>query len=172
MPDIWMDVDAALTGVPVNILPLIDDGDFKAIEAAIAFNEAGMDLSWNFETTAGVRTLTAVTPTAAGDYDWAAEGKGMYSIEIPAAAGASINNNAEGFGWFSGICTGVLAWRGPTVGFRAAALNNALIDGGDVLDVNVTEISGDGTSADNLRAAIRYHRADWRHVSNFSGTVG
>jgi hypothetical protein len=62
----------------------------------------------------------------------------MYSIEVPASGGASINNDTEGFGWFSGVATGVLPWRGPIIGFRAAALNDALIDGGDTLDVNVT----------------------------------
>lgn len=130
MPDLWMDVDAALSEVPVNILPLIDDTDFKTREVAIVYNSAGMDLVWNFVTTAGAMSTTAVTPTTAGDYDWAEQGtdEGMYSIEIPASGGASINNNTEGFGWFTGIATGVLPWRGPVIGFRAAGLNNALID--------------------------------------------
>lgn len=128
MPDIWMDVDAALSEVPVNVMPLIDDTDFKTVEDAIAYNAAGMDLRWNFVTTAGAYTSTAVTPTTSGDYDWTHQGDGMYSIEIPASGGASINNDTEGFGWFSGKITGVLPWRGPVIGFRAAALNNALID--------------------------------------------
>ena len=50
MPDVLIDVDAALTEVPVNILPLIDDTDFKTRETAIVFNSAGMDLVWNFVT--------------------------------------------------------------------------------------------------------------------------
>ena len=48
MPDIWMDVDVALAEVPVNLLPLLDDTDFKAIEAAIAYNAAGLALYWHF----------------------------------------------------------------------------------------------------------------------------
>lgn len=128
MPDLWMDVDVALAEVPVNIMPLLDDTDFKTREVAIAFNEAGMDLVWNFVTPGGAMTQTAVTPTSAGDYDWAHQGDGMYSIEIPASAGASINNDLEGFGWFTGFCTGVLPWRGPVIGFRAAGLNNLLIE--------------------------------------------
>lgn len=139
MPEMWMDVDAALAEVPVNILPLIDDTDFKAREVSIAYDAAGMDLVWNFVTTAGAFTQTAVTPTTAGVYDWTHQGDGMYTIEIPASAGGSINNDIEGFGWFSGFVTGVLPWRGPVIGFRAAALNNALIDGGDNLDVNVAQ---------------------------------
>lgn len=125
---IWMDVDAALSEVPVNILPLLDDTDFKTRETGVAFNAAGMDLVWNFVTSAGAFTQTAVTPTSGGSYDWAHQGDGMYTIEIPASGGASINNDTEGFGWFSGIATGVLPWRGPIIGFRAAGLNDKLIE--------------------------------------------
>lgn len=128
MCDIWMDVDTALAEVPVNILPLLDDTDFKSREVAIVYNQAGMDLVWNFVTTAGAYTQTAVTPTTAGTYDWAHQGDGMYSIEIPASGGASINNDTEGYGWFTGLCTGVLPWRGPIIGFRAAGINDLVID--------------------------------------------
>lgn len=138
MPDMWMDVDAALSEVPINIMPLLDDGDFKTREESVVYNQAGLDLVWNFVTSAGAMSQTAVTPTdTAGDYDWVNQSNGMYSIEIPASGGASANNDTEGFGWFTGYATGVLPWRGPVIGFRAAALNNALIDGGDSLDVDM-----------------------------------
>lgn len=142
MADIYMDVDIALAEVPVNILPLIDDTDFKTREVAITYDQAGMDLVWNFVTTAGAMSQTAVTPTTAGVYDWAHQGDGIYSIEIPASGGVSINNDTEGYGWFTGYCTGVLPWRGPVIGFRAVALNDALIDGGDNLDVNTVQWLG------------------------------
>jgi len=128
MPDLWMDVDAALAEVPVNILPLLDDTDFKTRETAVAYNAAGMDLVWNFVTAAGAFTQTVVTPTTGGNYDWTHQGDGVYTIEIPASGGASINNDTEGFGWFTGMATGVLPWRGPIIGFRAAGLNDALIE--------------------------------------------
>lgn len=129
MPDMWIDVDSTVTKIPINIMSLIDDGDFKTRETAIAYNESGMDLVWNFVTTNGAMTQTAVTPTTGGgDYDWTNQGDGMYSIGIPASGGASINNDTEGFGWFSGVCDGVLPWRGPIIGFRAAGINNILID--------------------------------------------
>jgi hypothetical protein len=123
-----MDVDAALSEVPVNILPLIDDTDFKSREVALTYDQAGMDLVWNFVTTTGAFTQTAVTPTTGGNYDWTHQGDGMYTIEIPASGGASINNDTEGFGWFTGYCTGVLPWRGPIIGFRAAGINDKLIE--------------------------------------------
>jgi hypothetical protein len=124
----WMDVDVALAAVPVNLMPLLDDTDFKSRETAVAYNASGMDLVWNFVTCAGAYTQAAVTPTTAGTYDWAHKGDGMYCIEIPASGGASINNDTEGFGWFSGVATGVLPWRGPVIGFRAAGLNDLLIE--------------------------------------------
>lgn len=146
MPDIFIDVDSAVV-VPVNLFPLTDDTDFKTRETAVAYNAAGMDLVWNFVTSAGVQTQTAVTPTTSGSYDWTHVGDGMYSIEIPASGGASINNNTEGYGWFSGVATGVLPWRGPVIGFRAAALNDALCDGGDYLDTNVVQWLGSAAEA-------------------------
>jgi hypothetical protein len=129
MPDLYMDVDVALSEVPVNKVALIDDTDFKTREESVTYDQAGMDLVWNFVTTAGAMTQTAVTPTTSGVYDWTNQGNGMYSIEIPASGGGSINNDTEGFGWFTGFATGILPWTGPTIGFRAAATNNALIDG-------------------------------------------
>lgn len=169
MPDIWMDVDTALSEVPVNIFPLIDDTDFKTRETAVAYNAAGMDLVWNFVTPAGAFTQTAVTPTSGGYYDWTHQGDGMYTIEIPASGGASINNDTEGFGWFTGVCTGVLPWRGPIIGFRRAALNDLLIEGSTAstnmedffdgtgyaggttpLNVNVSSISNNAITAASI----------------------
>jgi len=142
----WLDVDIAIT-VPVNIVALMNDTDFKTIDETIAFNESGMDLNWNFITTNGVITQTNVTPTSGGVYDWTHVGNGMYKIEIPDSGGGSINNDAEGYGWFSGIADNILPFSGPVIGFRAAALNNALVDGGDNLDVNVTQYSGTNVGA-------------------------
>ena len=137
-----MDVDAAVT-VPVNLMPLIAVADFKTVLASETYNEAGLELIWNFCTAAGVQSHTAITPTdTGGSYDWVNVGHGMYNVELPAAV-----NNTEGFGWFTGVATDALPWRGPVIGFRAAALNDALIDGGDLLDVNMAQILGTAVSA-------------------------
>lgn len=110
-------INVALAEVPVNLVPLTDDTDFKTRETAVAYNAVGMDLVWNFLGADGSYTQTAVTPTTAGVYDWAHQGDGMYSIEIPASGGGSINNSAIGVGWFSGVATGVLPWVGPQIEF-------------------------------------------------------
>lgn len=170
---IYMDVDAALAEVPVNIAPLTDSGDFVSIESAVAYNATGMALYWHFITTAGAYTATAVTPTTGGNYDWAHQQQGMYTIEIPASGGASINNDAEGFGYFTGVCDGVLPWRGPTICFRAAAINDADIDGGDLRDVNVTQIEG-ADPTDTIRDAVvdDATRIDASALNTASGAIG
>ncbi len=126
MPSMWMDVDVALAEVPVNSVSLMSSSDFVTVDEGIAYNESGMDLYWHFVTTAGVTTVTSVTPTTSGVYDWAHQDHGMYTIEIPASGGGSINNDREGFGYFTGVCDAVLPWRGPTIGFRAVGLNDKL----------------------------------------------
>lgn len=136
-----MIVSTALTEVPVNVMPLVDDGDFKTVEDAVAYNAGGMDLVWNFVTTGGAFTQTAVTPTTGGAYDWTNQGNGMYSIEIPASGGASINNNANGYGWFTGVANGILPWRGPVIEFVSANVANTLVNGTEVLWANVTQWS-------------------------------
>lgn len=141
MPDLVMTVDTALSEVPVNLMPLLDDTDFKTRETAIAYNAAGMDLVWNFVTVDGAFTQTAVTPTTAGTHDWTHQGDGMYTIEIPDSGGASINNNALGFGWFTGVATGVLPWRGPVIQFSPSNVVNSLVVGSDKLQVHADEIT-------------------------------
>jgi len=96
----------------------------------LVYNQAGLALFWHFVTTAGVMTETAVTPTTGGgDYDWTDQGdSGCYSVGMPDTGGASINNDSEGYGWFTGVATGVLPWRGPIIVFRAAGLNNLLVN--------------------------------------------
>lgn len=124
---IWMDVDIALAEVPVNVVPLVSDSDFKTVDEGILYNESGMLLFWHFTKTDGTTSVTAVTPTTSGLHDWGHQDHGIYTIEIPTASG-DVNNTEEGFGYFTGICDNVLPWRGPTIGLRAASLNNALID--------------------------------------------
>lgn len=153
MADLIMLVDTAVT-VPVNLLPLLDDTDFKTRETAVAYNAAGMDLVWNFVTAAGVITQTAVTPTTAGDYDWTHVGDGIYKIEIPASGGASINNDTEGFGWFSGVVTGVLPFRGPVVQFSPANVVNSLVPGTDKLEVDVAQFGGTNLTATGGRPEV------------------
>lgn len=156
--------------VPINVLPLIDDTDFKSIEASVVYNAAGLALLWNFVTAAGVQTQTAVTPTNTGGvYDWQNKGNGMYAIEIPASAGGTINNDTAGFGWFSGVATGVLPWRGPVIQFSPANVVNSLVVGSDLIDTSLVQYNGSaiGGTAAQIAAGI----AKWFDVAGPTGTL-
>ena len=116
MPDIYYDVDAALTAVPLNKVPVLDV-DGLTVDTGVVYNEAGLSVEWNFVTSAGAFTHTAVTPTdTAGAHDFVNQGEGMYTIEIPASAG-TINNDTEGYGWFSCNSTATLPFISPVFGF-------------------------------------------------------
>lgn len=163
-PDIWMDVDAAVV-VPVNIYPITDTD--LVIDSGVTYDEAGMALYWNFTPPAGPATVTAVTPTTGSMQDWSGGTGGMYFMEIAASGGDDIDNDTEGTGWFSGTTTATAPFRGPTIGFRAAALNDALIDGGDELDVNLTKINNIVTQLSMLMDASTTVNAD----ANLDGVV-
>ncbi len=129
MSQIWMDVDTALIEIPVNVNPLVDAATAKVVDEGVTFDEAGIDVNWHFTTTGGVSTSTPVTPTSGGDYNWQHQDGGMYTIAMPASAGASVNNDSTGFGYFTGNTTANLPWRGPTIGFRITRMNAAMVDG-------------------------------------------
>ena len=153
MADMEVDSGSAVI-VPLNVMPLLDDTDFKAIETGLVYNSAGLVLTWNFQTTAGVMTSTAITATTSGLHDISEPlaDVGMYGIEIPASGGnwANDGNAARiGTGWFTGVATGILPWRGPFIKFRAAAINNSLTDGATV-DVNVTAMAANVVTAASI----------------------
>ena len=141
MDGIQFIVDTALAEVPVNVAALVSDTDFKTKDEGIAYNEGNMDLVWNFVTTGGAYTQTEVTPTTSGLHDWAHVGNAMYSIEIPASTG-TINNDTEGFGWFTGVCDAVLPWRGPVCSFVPANVADSLVNGTDYLKVDIQSMLG------------------------------
>lgn len=131
---LYMDVDIAVS-VPANAMPLIDDTDFKTRETGITASDLvtlNADIVWNFATTSGVVTQTAIAASDfASTYTWTEVGGGndaMYTINIPASGSATLNNDREGVGYFSGLIDGVLPFRGPDVVFRAGGLNDLLID--------------------------------------------
>lgn len=166
--DIWMDVDVDDVIIPVNLMPLSTDG--TDIDAGVTYDEAGMDLVWNFVTSVGVYTQTVVTPLdggAATDYDWVAAGNGMYTIQIPSTSGASISNDTEGTGWFTGETTATLPWRGPVIGFRAAGINDSLIDGAD----NIATQAQAGTKAALEAGTADMHINSLEITPSASGTA-
>lgn len=130
MPDFYLDVDSPLAEVPVNLLPLTSSADQTDIVSSLAYNAAGLQLYWNFVTSAGQFSRTQVVPTSGGSYNWTQQGGGMFTVAMPASGGDTVNNDTEGVGWFTGVANGVMHWVGPRIGFRAAALNDMFQDGG------------------------------------------
>ena len=166
--DMWVDVDLEIGTFPVNLLSLTTDG--TDVDSDVNYNQAGMALVWNFITTAGIQTQTAVTPADGGagtDYDWVEAGNGMFTINIPATGGASANNDTEGYGWFTGFATGNLPWRGPVIGFRAATLNNSFVDGTGTL-ASVAAVFSDpitlSTLGDKVVADMDANSADFNTI--------
>lgn len=121
MADMLMNLNVALAAVPVNSVPLVSDSDFKSIQASVVYDAAGMALNWNFVTAVGAFSQTAVVPTNSGNHLWTGVGAGMYALQVP-ASGGTINNDTAGFGWFSGVATGILPWRGPIIEFKSPVL--------------------------------------------------
>lgn len=143
--DITLPVDTAVV-VPVNILAIVTKADPTTKVEDVAYDQAGMDLIWNFVTAAGATSATTVTPTTSGVYDWSHGDGGMYKIEIPASGGGSINNDTEGVGFFSGETTAHAPWRGPTIKFTSAA-QVAAEYGTGYAEVNAVQVAG-GTPQD------------------------
>lgn len=138
MADMRITSGVALTGLPVNLLPLIDDTDFKTIEAAVAYNAAGLSLRFHFVTTDGQYTVASVTPTTGGLYDWTDPGdSGIYTIEMPISGGTTnAMNTRTGYGWFTGVATGIMPWRSPVYEFVHPNITASLVDGLEFLEVS------------------------------------
>lgn len=150
--EITLVVDTAYGEILVNKVPLLDDTDFKTRETAVAYNASGMDLVWNFTGADGAFTQTAVTPTTGGVYDWTHQGDGIYTIEIPASGGGSVNNDTEGCGFFAGLATGVLPWVGPIYCFTSSNTHAAMHGTGTLLNVNTSTISSNALTASAINA--------------------
>lgn len=128
-------VDAA---IKVIVGPAIDDTDFKSREETLAFNQAGMEIDVILEKHDGTIITTAVTPTAAGNYDWAHTDQGFYELELPASGGASFNNTEEGMITVVAYCTGVLPFGSITYDVIPTMVYDSLVKGTDNLLVDLT----------------------------------
>jgi hypothetical protein len=134
-------VDAAIEMV---VGPLIDDGDFKTLETAIAHNAVGMDVDLIQEKTNGTTVTTDITlTTGGGSNDWTHLGNGYYKVQI-----TDDENTEEGTAYLVGKCNGVLAFRSPA--YQIVPPNNfdSLTKGTDMLQVDVQQFgNSNGTFA-------------------------
>jgi len=137
--------------IKVILGPCIDDTDFKSREESLTYDQAGMEIDIILEKHDGTVTVTAVTPTTGGDYDWAHTDQGYYELEIPASGGASYNNDTEGILHVVGYCTGVLPFRSPSYDVVPEKVYNSLVEGSDNLEVDQVQLGGSTQSATDLK---------------------
>lgn len=128
--------------IKIILGPCIDDTDFKTREEALTYDQAGMEIDVILEKHDGTVTVTAVTPTTGGVYDWAHTDQGYYELELPASGGGDYNNDTEGILTVVGYCTGVLPFRSASYDIVPEKVYNSMIEGSDNLEVDTTLIEG------------------------------
>jgi len=130
------------TNISVDVY-IIDDTDGTP-ELGVLFNTAGMDLEYRREG-AAVTNVTEVTlaalTTAHTDGGFLEIGHGYYRFDVPDAAFASGAKSVS----IQGTVTGMVVIP-VTIQLTAFDMDTA------TQDVNMTQISGDSTAADNLEA--------------------
>jgi len=124
------------TDIVVSVGPLVDDTDFKTLEAAVAHDASGMSIDLFKEGANGVAKVD-IAPTTGGANDWTHKGNGVYELELSAA-----QNDTEGTLWVVGVCDGVLPFESPRYAVVPAPVYNALVAGTDRLEVDAAEIGG------------------------------
>jgi hypothetical protein len=128
----------------VLIGPLLNDTDFKAREAAISYDAAGIDV--DVHKASGAKSDVALAASE-GDGYWLHQANGNYSVTLSDALTDTLGPLRVT--WYA---TGVLpGWRDCVV--LPAAVYDSLAAGTDMLAVDVQEISGDSAAADNLELA-------------------
>lgn len=125
-------------------LTIVDDTDGTP-ETGVVYNTAGIDLWYRREgaakTSITEATLAALT-TAHSDGGFLHIGDGVYRLDLPDAAVAT----GADFVSVGGTATGMIV-----VGGRVVLTD---FDLRGTPDVNVAQVSGDSTAADNLEAAF------------------
>lgn len=129
--------------IPVNIYPMTDSITLKPV-TNLTHTASGLTLQWNFAQFNNVPSGLPITPTDSGNYLWNNMGGGMYSVLLP-ASGGTVNNDKEGYGWFSGSISGVLSFRGPMFNFTTTG--HPMVD---IVEVNGVSASGTGTVQSNV----------------------
>lgn len=133
------------TAIVMVVGPCIDDTDFKSLEESIAYNAAGMDVSFIVEKADGTSTVTAITLTTGGTSDWTHKDGGYYEVEVTVA-----QNAEEGIGYVRGVCTGVLPFESAHYDIVPANVYDSFVKGTDKLEVDTTLIEGaDASTAIN-----------------------
>ena len=132
------------TQTDVLIGPLIDDGDFKAVEESVAYNATGIDV----DVIKGVTKADVSLANSAGDGYWRHVANGYYAVTLSTTDTGTLGPLRVTF-----EATGVLpCWEDFLV--VPANVYDAMVAGTDYLKSDAVEISSSSTAADNVEANI------------------
>ena len=132
------------TQVDVLIGPLIDNGDFKAVEESVAYNATGIDV----DVIKGVTKADVSLANSAGDGYWRHVANGYYAVTLSTTDTGTLGPLRVAF-----EATGVLpCWEDFLV--VPANVYDAMVAGTDYLKSDAVEISSSSTAADNVEANI------------------
>ena len=132
------------TQTDVLIGPLIDDGDFKAVEESVAYNATGIDV----DVIKGITKADITLADSAGNGYWRHVINGYYAVTLSTTDTGTLGPLRVTF-----EATGVLpCWEDFLV--VPANVYDAMVAGTDKLQVDAVEVSSSSTAADNLEANI------------------
>lgn len=102
--------------IPVNLVPLVDNGTFRTIQNAVPNSAVGMSLQFMlFNHSGGYIRSISVRPNASSAYEWRHEGLGMYTLLVPPSGNSILITNTMVQGYFQGAGASILPFRGPIV---------------------------------------------------------
>ena len=146
------------TQVDVLIGPLIDDGDFKAVEESVAYNATGIDV----DVIKGVTKADVSLANSAGDGYWRHVANGYYAVTLSTTDTGTLGPLRVAF-----EATGVLpCWEDFLV--VPANVYDAMVAGTDYLKSDAVEISSSSTAADAVESNIGYLDASIAGLNDLS----
>ena len=146
------------TQVDVLIGPLIDDGDFKAVEESVAYNATGIDV----DVIKGVTKADVSLANSSGDGYWRHVANGYYAVTLSTTDTGTLGPLRVTF-----EATGVLpCWEDFLV--VPANVYDAMVAGTDYLKSDAVEISSSSTAADAVESNIGYLDASIAGLNDLS----
>jgi len=146
------------TQTDVLIGPLIDDGDFKAVEESVAYNATGIDV----DVIKGVTKADVSLANSAGDGYWRHVANGYYAVTLSTTDTGTLGPLRVAF-----EATGVLpCWEDFLV--VPANVYDAMVAGTDYLKSDAVEISSSTTAANAVESNIGYLDASIAGLNDIS----
>lgn len=161
MPDLRYLIDNTLR-VPVNLLPLVSNGDFRTIDLAVPNSAAGMSLQFNLMSHSGLQRVIPVRPNASSNFEWRHEGLGYYTVLVAPSGNSILTSNSIVQGFFSGVTASLLPFRGPSIIILPTNVVQQTLDGTQDAFARLGAPAGASTAADIASIAAQATTLDAR----------